>query len=281
MQPVPFNAAGQIALIQTEGLERTRNESLRVEFANCVTNSQIATLRWASDRSVLLNLPDFVRTLLRLPSRPDKVESLEVNMFSLNRKDDQVPRAMGRRSFLIGAGAVAAALAYGYLQRSEPARAAEATSDLPKQVSIVEFSDSGQRKTVMSLPTVTKTEDEWRKQLSPDSFEVTRRAATESPYTNENPNKHAKGVFRCICCDTALFDSSTKFESGTGWPSFWAPIAKENILETTDNSFGVVRTAVSCRRCDAHLGHVFDDGPPPTGLRYCMNSVAMRFAKAS
>jgi peptide-methionine (R)-S-oxide reductase len=281
MQPVPFNAAGQIALIQTEGLERTRNESLRVEFANCVTNSQIATLRWASDRSVLLNLPDFVRTLLRLPSRPDKVESLEVNMFSLNRKDDQVPRAMGRRSFLIGAGAVAAALAYGYLQRSEPARAAEATSDLPKQVSIVEFSDSGQRKTVMSLPTVTKTEDEWRKQLSPDSFEVTRRAATESPYTNENPNKHAKGVFRCICCDTALFDSSTKFESGTGWPSFWAPIAKENILETTDNSFGMLRTAVSCRRCDAHLGHVFDDGPPPTGLRYCMNSVAMRFAKAS
>jgi peptide-methionine (R)-S-oxide reductase len=212
---------------------------------------------------------------------PRKVESLEVNMFSLNRKDNQVPRAMGRRSFLIGAGAAAAALAYGYLQRGEPARAAEATSDLPKQVSIVEFSDSGQRKTVMSLPTVTKTEDEWRKQLSPDSFEVTRRAATESPYTNENPNKHAKGVFRCICCDTALFDSSTKFESGTGWPSFWAPIAKENILETTDNSFGLVRTAVSCRRCDAHLGHVFDDGPPPTGLRYCMNSVAMRFAKAS
>ncbi len=281
MQPVPFNAAGQITLIQTEGLERTRNESFRVEFANCVTNSQIATLRWASDRSVLLNLPDFVRSLQRLPSRPDKVESLEVNMFSLNRKDDQVPRAMGRRSFLIGAGAAAAALAYGYLQRGEPARAAEAPSDLPKQVSIVEFSDSGQRKTVMSLPTVTKTEDEWRKQLSPDSFEVTRRAATESPYTNENPNKHAKGVFRCICCDTALFDSSTKFESGTGWPSFWAPIAKENILETTDNSFGMVRTAVSCRRCDAHLGHVFDDGPPPTGLRYCMNSVAMRFAKAS
>jgi peptide-methionine (R)-S-oxide reductase len=235
----------------------------------------------ASDRGVLLNLPDSVRTLLRLPSRPDKVESPEVNMFSLNRKDDQVPRAMGRRSFLIGGGAAAAALAYLHFQRSEPARAAEATSDLPKQVSIVEFSDSGQRNTVVSLPTVIKTEDEWRKQLSPDSFEVTRRAATESPYTNENPNEHAKGVFRCICCDTALFDSSTKFESGTGWPSFWAPIAKENILETTDNGFGMVRTAVSCRRCDAHLGHVFDDGPPPTGLRYCMNSVAMRFAKAS
>ncbi len=202
-------------------------------------------------------------------------------MFSLNQKEDQLPSAVGRRSFLIAAGTAAAALAHAYLQRGEPARAAAATPDLPKKVSVVEFSDSGQRKAVVSVLTVVKTEDEWRKQLSPDSFEVTRHAATELPYTNENPNEHAKGVFRCICCDTALFDSSTKFDSGTGWPSFWAPIAKENILETTDNSFGMVRTAVSCRRCDAHLGHVFDDGPPPTGLRYCMNSVAMRFARDS
>jgi len=230
---------------------------------------------------MLLNLPDFVRRLLPLPSRADELGSLEVNMFSFNRKQDQLPRAMGRRSFLIGAAAAAAGLTYAYLQRSEPAHAAAPTADLPKKVSILEFSNSGQRKTVVSLATVIKTEDEWRKQLSPDSFEVTRHAATERPYTNENPNEHAKGVFRCICCDTALFDSTTKFESGTGWPSFWAPIAKENILETTDNSFGMVRTAVSCRRCDAHLGHVFDDGPPPTGLRYCMNSVAMRFARAS
>jgi peptide-methionine (R)-S-oxide reductase len=230
---------------------------------------------------MLLNLPDFVRRLLPLPSRAGEAGSLEVNMFSLNRKQDQLPRATGRRSFLIGAGAAAAALAYAYLHGSEPARAAARTADLPKKVSIVEFSDSGQCKTVVSVLTVVKTEDEWRKQLSPDSFEVTRHAATELPYTNEDPNEHAKGVFRCICCDTALFDSGTKFESGTGWPSFWAPIAKENILETTDNSFGLVRTAVSCRRCDAHLGHVFDDGPPPTGLRYCMNSVAMRFARAS
>ena len=109
---------------------------------------------------------------------------------------------------------------------------------------------------------------------------VTRQSGTESPYFNENHNDHAKGVFRCICCETALFNADTKFASGTGWPSFWAPIAKENVLETTDGSFGVERTAVACRLCDAHLGHVFPDGPLPTGLRYCMNSVAMRFAKA-
>jgi peptide-methionine (R)-S-oxide reductase len=209
-----------------------------------------------------------------------KVNRLEGYMFSLNREVDQLPRTTGRRSFLIAASAAAVGL-YWYVQRSEPAPAAKASADLWKKVSIVEFSDSGQRKGVVSVATLIKTEDEWKKQLSPDSFEVTRQAGTERAYTNENPNEHAKGVFRCICCDTALFDSSTKFESGTGWPSFWAPIAKENILETTDNSFGIVRTAVSCRRCDAHLGHVFDDGPPPTGLRYCMNSVAMRFARAS
>lgn len=230
---------------------------------------------------MLLKFPGFVSNLLGVPSRADELGSPEVNMFSLHQEEDQLRSAVGRRSFLIAAGAAAAALAYVYLQRDEPTRAAAATPDLPKKVSVVEFSDSGQRKAMVSVLTVVKTEDEWRKQLSPGSFEVTRHAATEFPYTNEDPNEQAKGVFRCICCDTALFDAGTKFESGTGWPSFWAPIAKENILETTDNSFGVVRTAVSCRRCDGHLGHVFDDGPPPTGLRYCMNSVAMRFARAT
>jgi peptide-methionine (R)-S-oxide reductase len=128
---------------------------------------------------------------------------------------------------------------------------------------------------------IQKTEAEWKAQLSPASFEVARHAETERPFTGELLNVHDKGVFRCICCDTALFSSVTKFESGTGWPSFWAPIAKENVLETSDNSLGMQRTAVSCRRCDAHLGHVFDDGPQPTGLRYCMNSVSLKFAKAS
>jgi peptide-methionine (R)-S-oxide reductase len=215
--------------------------------------------------------------LLRL----DEIEEGKDAMFTLNDKTNSPSFLLGRRSFLIGTGAVAIGLTWLYSQRNPPVHAEAASAGLPKAVTIVEFSDEGVRGAKVSVERIIKTEDEWRKQLSPDSFEVTRHAGTERPYTNENPNAHAKGVFRCICCDTALFDASTKFESGTGWPSFWAPIAKENIRETTDSSLGMVRTAVSCRRCDAHLGHVFDDGPRPTGLRYCMNSVALRFAKAT
>jgi peptide-methionine (R)-S-oxide reductase len=202
-------------------------------------------------------------------------------MFSLDKNEDQIPREMGRRVFLIVSATAALALVFSYFQKRDPVRAEAAPAGPPKMVKIVEFTDAEQRKDTVTVLQIIKPEEKWRKQLSPDSFEITRRAGTERAYTNENPNAHAKGVFRCICCDTALFDSSTKFESGTGWPSFWAPIAKENVLEITDSSLGMERTAVSCRLCNAHLGHVFDDGPPPTGLRYCMNSVAMRFAKTS
>jgi peptide-methionine (R)-S-oxide reductase len=202
-------------------------------------------------------------------------------MDSLTKKNAEGRDTIPRRAFLSATGAAAIGLTWWYVQKREPVHAEAAASGLPKTVTIVEYSDSGERKSKVSVERITKTEDEWKKLLSPDSFEVTRRAGTERAYTNENPNNHAKGIFRCICCDNALFDSATKFESGTGWPSFWAPIAKENVRETTDLSLGMTRTAVSCRLCDAHLGHVFDDGPRPTGLRYCMNSVAMRFAKAS
>ena len=155
-----------------------------------------------------------------------------------------------------------------------------AVSSEPKAVTIVDFSDAGLRQAAKEVPTLVKTEAEWRRQLSPISFEVTRHAATEWPFTGATWNLHDSGIYRCVCCETALFSSETKFESGTGWPSFWTPLDKKNIVEESDRSFGTVRTAVSCRRCDAHLGHVFDDGPRPTGLRYCMNSAAMRFAKA-
>jgi peptide-methionine (R)-S-oxide reductase len=155
-----------------------------------------------------------------------------------------------------------------------------AVSSEPKVVTIVDFSDAGLRRGASEVPKLVKTEAECRRQLAPISFEVTRHAATERPFTGATWNLHDPGIYRCVCCDTALFSSETKFESGTGWPSFWTPLDKKNIVEDSDRSFGTVRTAVSCRRCDAHLGHVFDDGPRPTGLRYCMNSAAMRFARA-
>ena len=152
-------------------------------------------------------------------------------------------------------------------------------SPSPKDVTIVLFSDSGERLKKVQIAKVIKTSAEWRKQLPSGAFDITRNADTEIAFTGKYWNLHDKGIYRCICCDNALFDSATKFESGTGWPSFWAPIAAENVTEIRDSTFGMVRTAVACTECDAHLGHVFDDGPQPTGLRYCMNSASLRFVK--
>ncbi|MGH9354964.1 MAG: peptide-methionine (R)-S-oxide reductase MsrB [Terriglobia bacterium] len=192
---------------------------------------------------------------------------------------DEAQRRVGRRRFVeVSATALASFVLWHYRKPDSMLAGAE-PAGRPKMVRIVEFSDSGAREEVVVVPKIVKSDDEWRKQLSPAAFDVTREAGTEVAYMGAYWNLHEKGLFRCICCHTALFSSETKFDSHTGWPSFWAPLAKENIEELEDNSLGMGRTAVSCRRCDAHLGHVFNDGPRPTGLRYCMNSVAMQFVK--
>jgi peptide-methionine (R)-S-oxide reductase len=204
----------------------------------------------------------------------------------------------GRRAFLIGGAATltgawlarrsrsadTSAAAPGAAAPGATASGAAAPGPAPgvaKTITIEDFSPDGKSLGLRQVAKVVKSEAEWRAQLSPLAFQVARQAGTEYPFSGEYDKNHAPGLYHCVCCDTVLYDSRTKFDSGTGWPSFYRVISRYNVAQAKDWTLGMLRDAVSCTRCDAHLGHVFDDGPKPTGLRYCMNSVSLRFVAYS
>jgi peptide-methionine (R)-S-oxide reductase len=206
-------------------------------------------------------------------------------MVESNPGSDPASRKVSRRAFLLSAATVGGGLYLWHMSLfSKKTETAEASAEnkanqTPQEVTIVEFTDSGERKDTVHVPKIVKSDAEWQRELPPNAFNITRHDDTEMAFTGQYWNNHDSGLYRCICCGTALFSSDTKFESGTGWPSFYQPIAEENVESINDNTFGMRRTAVACTRCDAHLGHVFSDGPKPTGQRYCMNSASLKFVK--
>lgn len=196
-----------------------------------------------------------------------------------------LPPGITRRAVLTGAaavlGAAGAGIAYFRSAASPPSWNHDDPAQLGGEVTLAEFSDNGERLGPVTARKIVKSEDEWKVQLTARQYAVTRQKGTERAFTGRYNKFYEDGIYRCIACGTALFSSSTKFDSGTGWPSFWAPIAEENVAAESDWGFGIPQTEVLCRRCDSHLGHVFPDGPPPTHLRYCLNSEALLFVSKS
>ncbi len=176
---------------------------------------------------------------------------------------------MNRRYFISSSIALGALAAFSGVPLGSALVLTDKTKRVPRPYSL----------NAQGVKKVTRTNEEWKRILSPDQYTVTREKGTEAPFSSPLNEVHEQGIFECVACELPVFSSSAKFDSGTGWPSFWQPIARENVRAETDKSLSETRTEVLCARCDSHLGHVFDDGPRPTGLRYCMNGVALKFVK--